>query len=149
MGDGMTGERAVHRTLGRDTCLSLLCSVDVGRVAWATDDGEVTVVPVNFTLAGEDIVFGTAAGGKLDAVRSGRMISFEADDLEPALRSGWSVLAVGRAEITAETEPAGLWPVPWDRRPKPYLIRLHPERVSGYRLLPRGGGVSIERLNGP
>lgn len=135
--------------LDRDACLSLLRSVDVGRVAWAADDGEVTVVPVNFALAGEDIVFSTAAGGKLDAVRSGRTISFEADDLEPALRSGWSVLAVGHAELTAETDPAGQRPVPWDRRPKPYLIRLHLERVSGYRLPLHGGGVSIERRNEP
>jgi uncharacterized protein len=145
----MAGQRDPHRMLDRDACLSLLRSVDVGRVAWATDDGEVTVVPVNFALAGEDIVFGTAAGGKLDAVRSGRTISFEADDLEPALHSGWSVLVVGHAEVPAETDPVATEqrPMPWDRRPKPYLIRLHLERVSGYQLPLRAGGVSIEWQN--
>ncbi|WP_285622718.1 pyridoxamine 5'-phosphate oxidase family protein [Actinoallomurus iriomotensis] len=146
----MTGQRDDHRMLGRDACLSLLRSVDVGRVAWAADDGEVTVVPVNFALTGEDIVFRTAAGGKLDAVRSGRTISFEADDLEPALRAGWSVLAVGHAELTAEPDPVARHrPVSWDRRPKPYLIRLRLERVSGFRLPLHGGGVSIERRNEP
>lgn len=59
----MASERDVHRMLDRDAFLSLLRSVDVGRVAWAADDGEVTVVPVNFALAGEDIVFSAAAGG--------------------------------------------------------------------------------------
>ncbi|GAA4491669.1 pyridoxamine 5'-phosphate oxidase family protein [Actinoallomurus oryzae] len=142
----MVGERDTQGMLDRDACLSLLRSVDIGRVAWATDDGDVTVVPVNFALAGEDIVFSTATGGKLDAVRSGRSISFEADDLEPALRSGWSVLVVGHAELAAETDPAaGQRSMPWDRRPKPYVIRLHLERVSGYRLPLHGGGVSIEQ----
>ena len=147
----MASEGDTRRMLDRDACLALLRSVDVGRIAWATDDGEVTVVPVNFAVAGDDIVFSTAAGGKLDAVRSARTISFEADDLEPALRSGWSVLVVGHAELIAETDPgaAGHRPAPWDRRPKPYLIRLHLERVSGYRLPLHGGGVSIERQNDP
>lgn len=145
----MLSDREQHQVLDRDTCLSLLCSVEIGRIAWANDAGEAVVLPVNFTLDGDDVVFTTAAGAKLEAVRSGRTISFETDDVEPALHIGWSVLVVGHAEIVTEAEEDRLEhpPLSWDRRPKPYLIRLSTDRVSGYRLPLQAGGVTVERRN--
>jgi nitroimidazol reductase NimA-like FMN-containing flavoprotein (pyridoxamine 5'-phosphate oxidase superfamily) len=140
----MTGDHGPRQMLDRDTCLCLLRSVEVGRVAWANDDHEAVVLPVTFVLDGEDVMFRTAAGAKLDAVRAGRVISFEADDLEPALEVGWSVLLIGHAALVTETgqNPVEHLPLPWDRRPKPYLIRLHTDRVSGYRLPLQGRGVT-------
>ncbi|MEU8801094.1 pyridoxamine 5'-phosphate oxidase family protein [Spirillospora sp. NPDC048819] len=67
------------------TCLTLVQQVAVGRIAWAQDDGTVTVLPVNFVMDGEALVFTTAPGAKLDAVHVGRPLTFEAGDLEPAL----------------------------------------------------------------
>ncbi|GAA3939208.1 pyridoxamine 5'-phosphate oxidase family protein [Actinomadura viridis] len=134
--------------LDQATCLSLLSSVDIGRIAWADDSGEVVVLPVNFTVDGDSVIVRTAAGAKLDAVRAGRPISFEADDVEPALRSGWSVLVTGPADVVDDTGRDGLaerLPAPWDRSPKPYLIRLHAHRITGHRLPLRAGGVTVER----
>lgn len=35
-------------------------------------------------------------GAKLEVARRAGVVTFEADDLEPALRVGWSVLVMGR-----------------------------------------------------
>lgn len=75
----------------------------IGRVAWACDDGRVPVLPVNFVMDGDAIVFRTAEGGKLSAVRQGRPLSLEADDVEPGLRTGWSVLVIGTARVVTHT----------------------------------------------
>lgn len=75
-------------SLDRATCLELLRSVDVGRVAWARHDGRVLILPVNFVVDDEAVIIKTAAGSKVTAVEEGRPLSFEADDLEPGTASG-------------------------------------------------------------
>ncbi|MFD0899208.1 pyridoxamine 5'-phosphate oxidase family protein [Actinomadura sediminis] len=106
------------RHLDEAACMSLLGDVPVGRFAWADDDGRVTVLPVNHLADGASIVFGTAEGGELEAVRAGRPLTFEADDLEPALS-----------------------PHPWPHSPKVYLVRLVPRHVTGRRIPLRPGGA--------
>lgn len=132
-------------------CLALIERVAVGRIAWAEDDGTVTVLAVNFVMDGETLVFTTAPGAKLDAIRSRRPLTFEADDLEPALRTAWSVLITGRAEIVTdpdETERLRKLPLtPWTRSPKDLFVRLIPSQISGRRLPLHAGGVTTERID--
>ncbi|QFG21274.1 pyridoxamine 5'-phosphate oxidase family protein [Actinomadura sp. WMMB 499] len=134
--------------LDEKTCMSLLRDAPVGRVAWADDDGRVTVLPVNHVVDGDSLVFSTAEGGKLEAVRAGRALTFEADDLEPALETAWSVLVTGACEIiidTAEAERVRALPLhPWPRSPKAFLVRLVPHGVTGRRIPLRPGGVLWE-----
>ncbi|MBD2892480.1 hypothetical protein amrb99_13900 [Actinomadura sp. RB99] len=80
------------QTLDTGACLTLLRGAAVGRIAWAGDDGTASVLPVNFVMDGTAVVFATAPGAKMDAVQAGRPLTFEADDLEPALRTAWSVI---------------------------------------------------------
>ncbi|WP_064743764.1 pyridoxamine 5'-phosphate oxidase family protein [Actinomadura rifamycini] len=133
------------RHLDEAACMALLHDVPVGRVAWADDDGRVTVLPVNHLVDGDSIVFGTAEGGKLEAVRAGRPLTFEADDLEPALETAWSVLVTGTAEIITDAAEArrvrALSPRPWPHSPTSFLIRLVPRSVTGRRIPLRPGGV--------
>jgi hypothetical protein len=123
--------------LDRTECLELLASVDVGRLAWACVDGCVEVRPVNFVLSGDDIVIRCRAGAMLDAVRSGRTVTFEADELEPALRAGWSVLVVGTAREISPDADGGRWAAPaapWAGGPRPHIVHIHGEEVAGRRL---------------
>ncbi|TMQ86469.1 pyridoxamine 5'-phosphate oxidase family protein [Actinomadura soli] len=133
------------------TCLTLIQRAPVGRIAWAQDDGTVTVLPVNFVLDGEDLVFTTAPGAKLDAVRAGRPLTFEADDLEPALKTAWSVLLTGPAEIITdpgEAERLRTLPLtPWIRSHDTVFIRLTPREVTGRRIPLHAGGVTTERID--
>jgi len=133
--------------LDRAECMNLLRSVGLGRAAWTEEDGRVVVEPVNFAVASDMVAFGTAAGSKLDAARRRAPFSFEVDDVEPALRTGWSVLVHGTPEIVTDpVEIERLAPnlqPPWDESaPKPYLVLLAIEEVSGRRLPLSPGGVT-------
>ena len=52
--------------LSKEECLRLLASEEVGRVV-TTAKGRIHIVPVNYVLDGETIVFRTDPGTKLDA----------------------------------------------------------------------------------
>ncbi|WP_131736282.1 pyridoxamine 5'-phosphate oxidase family protein [Actinomadura roseirufa] len=136
--------------LDEAACRELLGEVQVGRVAWADGTGRAALLPVNFVLDGDAVVFRTAEGAKLEAVRAGRPLTFEADDLEPALRTARSVVVTGPAEIV--TDPAeirrlgGLPLTPWDRSAKPFLVRLTIQEVTGRRIPVHRGGVARERI---
>jgi nitroimidazol reductase NimA-like FMN-containing flavoprotein (pyridoxamine 5'-phosphate oxidase superfamily) len=136
--------------LDGDTCLALLQSVPVGRVAWAGDDGTASVLPVNFVLDGTAVVFATAPGAKMDAIHAGRPLTFEADDLEPALRTAWSVVVTGPAQVVtdpAEIERLKSLPLaPWIAAPKPFFARLTPEKITGRRIPLHPGGVTTEHI---
>ena len=95
--------------LDRATCLELLATVQVGRLAWATVDGRVNIRPVNYTLAGADIIVRTGMGSIFAAALADLPVTLEADDLEPALETGWSVVVIGTSEdLGSTTEAAAL-----------------------------------------
>ena len=78
-----------------DSCLSLLGAVSVGRVGFVAG-GEVLVLPVNFVLDGETMVFRTASGSKLASAEDSTVVAFEADnyDASPGLGgASWSAAA--------------------------------------------------------
>ena len=80
--------------LARDECLLLLGVFTVGRVAIALPSGSVLVVPVNYVLDGEAIVFRSDPGEKLDQLH-GTPVSFQIDFIDPVHHTGWSVLVQG------------------------------------------------------
>jgi hypothetical protein len=57
------------------------------------------VLPVNFAVVHDEVVFRTAEGTKLHAAAAGAVVAFEVDGYEPSGRSGWSVLVQGRARV--------------------------------------------------
>ncbi|MEU9020391.1 pyridoxamine 5'-phosphate oxidase family protein [Actinomadura sp. NPDC048394] len=139
------------QSLDSDTCLTLLQSVPVGRVAWAGDDGTASILPVNFVLDGAAVVFATAHGSKMEAAEAGRPLTFEADDLEPALRTAWSVIVTGPAEVVtdpAEIERLKSLPLaPWIAAPKPFFVRLTPAKITGRRIPLHPGAITTEHID--
>ena len=130
--DGME-DRSEHSTtheLTVDECLELLATASVGRIAVAGPDGPPLVVPVNFVLEGSVIVFRTAPGAKLDALRRNRA-SFQVDSIDPLHRTGWSVLLQG---LAFEGSPPEVDPDPWESGAKHYWIRLVPSSITGRRI---------------
>jgi hypothetical protein len=67
----------------------------------------VDVLPVNFIVDDEDVVFRTSEGSEFAVVRHGQQLSFEADDVEPALHVGCSVLISGPTRIVQEVDEIG------------------------------------------
>jgi len=131
-------DRAGLEILHLGDCFGLLGSVPVGRIGFMAG-GEVVILPVNFLVDGQDVVFRTAAGSKLSAIEIGHYVGFEADAYDAASKRGWSVVVNGLAEIVdsdaeaARLDALGLssWGGSADGR---VWVRIRPTTVSGRRL---------------
>ncbi|TNY35379.1 pyridoxamine 5'-phosphate oxidase family protein [Thermomonospora catenispora] len=123
--------------LEHDECLSLLARAPLGRIVF-TDRALPAVLPVNFALDGEDVIIRTGAGSKLAAAARNAIVAFEADEYDPATRTGWSVVLVGPARVV--TDPAErarlerLAPEPWAPGKREHFIRIRAGLVSGRRI---------------
>jgi nitroimidazol reductase NimA-like FMN-containing flavoprotein (pyridoxamine 5'-phosphate oxidase superfamily) len=127
----------VLETLTPAECFDLLSPGGVGRVAFTTADGPV-VLPVNYAMAGQTVIFRTAPdtllAGYLDC-----LAGFEVDGLDEALSQGWSVLVTGRAvRVSSEAEVrhlerhAGVRP--WAGGARDVYVRIIPRKITGRRI---------------
>jgi uncharacterized protein len=140
-------ENADHSLMALDTsaCWDLLARARLGRLAWTDPDGRIMVVPVNFGLDGHTVVIRTGDTALLDAARAGIRCAFQAEDLEPGLRSGWTVLVDGQLTVTehdATAERLGRLVDPWLRERRPHVLMLTATQVTG-RTVHAVGGVQI------
>lgn len=123
----------------------LLYHSRVGRVG-LTVGGLPAILPVNYVMLDESIVFRSSPGSKLSAAAGGDVLAFEVDDFDLAERTGWSVLALGRSEVvhdlavTLRVVAAGL--EPWAPGRRHHLVRIQPELVTGRRIVPEPPGLA-------
>jgi nitroimidazol reductase NimA-like FMN-containing flavoprotein (pyridoxamine 5'-phosphate oxidase superfamily) len=122
----------VLEELTRDQCLALLRTREIGRLAVSWPTGPL-VVPVNFVVDDDAIVFRSGPGTKLRALAS-RPVSFQVDAVDPVHRTGWSVLARGRAREVPRREIDHLELEAWVPDDKDHWVRLHIVSVSGVRI---------------
>jgi uncharacterized protein len=124
--------------LTEDQARGLLATGEVGRVG-ITIGALPAIFPVNYRLIDGSIVFRTAPGSKMSAAAEGAVVAFEVDDYELVDRSGWSVLAVGRAEVIHDVAmackalDAGLEPLAEVSRTT--IVRIEPTFLSGRRIV--------------
>ena len=90
--------------LGRAECLRLLASVPVGRLIF-TVNALPTARPMNFVLVDGLIVLRTTAQSTATRKIDQAIVAFEADELDAANRSGWSVVVTGHAEVVKDAKP--------------------------------------------
>jgi nitroimidazol reductase NimA-like FMN-containing flavoprotein (pyridoxamine 5'-phosphate oxidase superfamily) len=115
------------------TCYELLGRCTVGRVAVNVPGLGPLVVPVNFVLDGDAVVFRTDAGTKLRLLRDGP-ISFQVDSIDHSWHTGWSVLVRGVAYEADGWEVQHLRLDPWAGGGKQHWVRLLPALVTGRRI---------------
>jgi nitroimidazol reductase NimA-like FMN-containing flavoprotein (pyridoxamine 5'-phosphate oxidase superfamily) len=124
--------------LSKDECLELLADRQVGRVA-VVAEGQPMILPVNYVLDGDLIVFRTDPGTKLDHGSLDR-VAFEVDEIDLAHHEGWSVVVAGTGrEITGALDEASereqsLPLQPWASGPKEHWIRIVAPAITGRRL---------------
>jgi uncharacterized protein len=134
--DGRTGLEMVPVP----ECWRLLEQAVVGRIGVVVD-GQPEIVPVNFAVVDQTIVFRTESGTKLLALHEHDLVAFQADDTDRSDRTGWSVLVKGRAEEI--NDPALIRrlgvdpPELWAQGRRPHWIRIVPFEITGRRILPR------------
>lgn len=131
----------VLQELGPDECTALLGQASVGRLVYVDDDGPVAI-PVNYALAGSDIVFRSEPGTKEVALAQDR-VAFEVDRVDDDDRSAWSVVVRGTAEATdLDDLPEllqhmdGSIPTPWASGIHSVWIKVVRRSVTGRRLGP-------------
>lgn len=137
----------LHR-IPREECVELLAEDTVGRLA-VTDGLTPGIFPVNYVLDGEDVVFRTDAGTKLDVGPRARAC-FEIDAFDRQTHSGWSVVVTGRLEEVTGYD-ARTWkrvrtlPVePWAGGVKSHWMRLVADRITGRRIPPTPGTEKLQ-----
>lgn len=91
------GQDAI-RDLSREQCVAALQRTSFGRVA-VSQGALPLILPVNYAMDGPAIVFRTRQGGLLDRSCRNTVVAFEIDDYDESSRSGWSVVAVGVANV--------------------------------------------------
>jgi hypothetical protein len=124
--------------LGREECLSLLRTQRVGRLVYCDEAGPVAI-PVNFALAGEDVVMRMEPTNR--ALSETGMVAFEADRVDDQIGSGWSVMVRGPAdELTIDEVPGLLHqmvdgpPLPWAGGIHNVWVRIRAFSITGRRL---------------
>jgi hypothetical protein len=137
LGAGMSSRQQLE-VLDREQCLDLLLTVRVGRLVFS--EGALPAVqPVNFRMHHGDVVIRVAGGEKLQAATRNSVVAFQADELDPDLRTGWSVTVVGHASLITDVDDlvavSGIWLQPWVDGRRDYFVRILPEKVTGRRLL--------------
>jgi uncharacterized protein len=121
----------------QDECLRLLAGRQVGRLG-VVDGGHPLVLPVNYLVAGDQILFRSDPGAKLTG--SDRApVCLEIEEIDEETRTGWSVVVQGRAERitdfdTPATQALKELPLhPWAGE-KEHWVRIVPTVISGRRL---------------
>jgi nitroimidazol reductase NimA-like FMN-containing flavoprotein (pyridoxamine 5'-phosphate oxidase superfamily) len=128
-----SNERTSFNALDVDECLVLLRWEVIGRLAVPVPDGAPLVVPVNFVLDGETIVFRTSEGHKLDYARD-NPVSLEVDRFDWYRHTGWSVLVQGVARECAPEEVTHIEFETWAPGEMTHVVRITPTSITGRQL---------------
>jgi nitroimidazol reductase NimA-like FMN-containing flavoprotein (pyridoxamine 5'-phosphate oxidase superfamily) len=134
--------------LDRDECLRLLATQVVGRLAVAEPGAAPHLLPVNYTLLRESVVFRSSPGTKLRLLVD-EPVAFEADSFDPDGRTGWSVTVRGRAYEASdrEMEIEDIRLPAFVERQTSRWVRLVPESITGRRIVRPSS--TVEKLGAP
>ena len=138
MDDGRRpGEGGEFTRLRRGESLRLLATVPVGRLIF-TVNALPAVRPMNFALVDGLILLRTAAGSAVARKVAGAIVAFEADELDAAACSGWSVTVTGRAALVTDPDAAARYRkvplVPWAPGIRDQFVTISTELVEGLRV---------------
>lgn len=119
--------------LTRPESLRLLGGAPFGRIVY-TVRALPAIVPVRHLVDNGMVVVRTHVGADC----AGSVVAFQADDIDSAAESGWSVMITGvarRVSDATETEHYESVLAPFVDMPNVEIIRIYPEIVSGYELV--------------
>ncbi|HEY6740696.1 MAG TPA: pyridoxamine 5'-phosphate oxidase family protein [Actinopolymorphaceae bacterium] len=138
----MRDESAVARRrivrLDTEESLRLLGSVPVGRVVFSYE-AMPAIRPVNHVVDDGKVLFRTHDGTAIipTALRQA-VVAYEADELDPVGRTGWSVIVTGMAAFVTEPDRLARYRErlhSWMDGALDYVIEIDPGKVTGVRLV--------------
>jgi nitroimidazol reductase NimA-like FMN-containing flavoprotein (pyridoxamine 5'-phosphate oxidase superfamily) len=121
-------------------CWQLLKNTSLGRVVF-TRHAMPAIRPVNHLVDGQAIIFRSHLGAAIVSragAGDGSVVCYEADDLDAARHTGWSVIVTGLARLVRE--PAAIERYeralePWIAGQMDHVISIEPRFISGIRLV--------------
>lgn len=130
--------------LSRQECLRLLAGVPMGRIVF-THQALPAIRPVNHIVDDGDIVIRSHRAAAITAVahRSGVVVAYEADSIDPGRHLGWSVIVTGRAYLVEDSADVARYLDlidPWVAGDMDQVIRIHPEIITGFELVDASPG---------
>lgn len=139
--------------LGVDECLARLRTRPVGRIGFTTPEGQ-RILPVNYTVVGDALVFRTLPYGAIADHVNGADVAFEVDELDDTMQSGWSVLAVGRCQRVEDPDEvrairAGGNPVPWADGQRNLYFKVVWSELSGRQVGTAPGAAVMPSSRAP
>jgi hypothetical protein len=138
-GLGLVQGAAGAQRLDAAEAIQLLASVEFGRVVF-TVNALPAIRPVNHLLDEHRIIIRTrriAAISSIARSTDGVMVAYEADSIDPQTRTGWSVVATGRAHTVTDPEEVSRYQQllhPWVN-PADAVIAIEPEFITGFRIV--------------
>lgn len=133
----MSVDKSGLEVLSEGDCFALLARAPIGRVVYS-DRALPVIVPVNYTLDGDDVVIRTGRRSRLATHAAGHVIAFEVDEIDTTSRSGWSVVLTGFLQLIDEpAEVARLEKLAlrsWAPSAYDSYLRLRSDLVTGRRI---------------
>ncbi|HVM09831.1 MAG TPA: pyridoxamine 5'-phosphate oxidase family protein [Acidimicrobiales bacterium] len=116
-----------------DECIRLLATMSVGRIAVASGADAPIVVPVNYAVDGDVIVFRADRGTRLDGLQD-QKVAFEVDLIDPYQKVGWSILVRGTAHQATAEEATHVEVDTWIGGIDMHWIRITSPVITGRRI---------------
>jgi hypothetical protein len=121
--------------------MRLLASVGYGRVV-LTREALPAIRPVNHLVDAGRVIVRTRVTATVSAVvrsaNSSGVVAYEADNLDPQHRTGWSVVVTGWATTICDPDQIARYEQllqPWVNMAMDTVIAIEPEIVTGIRIV--------------
>jgi transcriptional regulator with XRE-family HTH domain len=118
-------------------CWELLDGGGVGRIVFDSEDGPIAL-PVNYRVANHTVLVRTSQDSVIGTIAPHDAVSFEVDQIDDAMSTGWSVLAYARCDHVGRSatggEPTENPPTPWAGGERDHWLRLRIDRLVGRRI---------------
>ena len=120
----------------KSECVELLANHHVGRVAYCDESGPV-VLPVNYVMDQDTVLVQLSPHSTLAKNLLSGAASFEVDDFDDFVQSGWSVLVRGNAGYVdnADLPEAARGRFAWAEGQRTFHVRITPREITGRRLV--------------
>lgn len=123
------GNEGHFTILDPDECRHLLRNMRAGRVSWNSPTAGQLILPVNYAVVDETIIFRTSPRAILAQLTEGHEVAFEVDEFDEEASNGWSVLVQGTSELYCnEVNPLAR---PWAPGVRNLVVAINPTHYSG------------------
>jgi nitroimidazol reductase NimA-like FMN-containing flavoprotein (pyridoxamine 5'-phosphate oxidase superfamily) len=125
-----------------DEALKLLAGTAMGRVVFS-HRALPTIRPVNHIVDDDHVVIRTHTGSALlGPAGTGAVVAYEADEIDPVTRTGWSVIVTGTVTLVHDPVQQARYRrliTPWADADMDQVVRISTDIVTGYRLISARG----------